>query len=29
MNLLDLKDSPTDKGKETFKKLYENRIFLK
>ena len=28
-NSLELKDSPTDKGKETFKKLYENRIFLK
>jgi hypothetical protein len=25
-NLLDEKDSPTDKGKEVFKSLFENRI---
>jgi len=28
-NKLDLKDSPTDKGKEVFEELYKNRIFLK
>lgn len=27
-NLLDFKDSPTDKGKEVFLKMYENRIFI-
>lgn len=27
-DLLDYKDSPTDKGKETFLKLYERRIYL-
>lgn len=26
---LDTQDSPTDKGKDVFKELYENRIFLK
>jgi hypothetical protein len=27
-NLLELKDAPTDKGKETFLKLWENRIYI-
>ena len=28
-NLLDMKDSPTDKGEETFKKLLNRRIKVK
>ena len=28
-NLLDLKDSPTDKGEEVFKKLLEKRVVVK
>jgi hypothetical protein len=28
-NLLDLKDSPVDKGLENFKKLYESRVIVK
>ena len=27
--LLDLKDSPVDKGKEVFQKLYESRVIVK
>lgn len=27
-NLLEMKDSPTDKGRETFRKLLKNRIFI-
>lgn len=27
-NLLDMKDSPTDKGEETFKKLLEKRVVV-
>jgi hypothetical protein len=28
-NLLDMKDSPTDKGEDTFRKLLDRRIMVK